>query len=83
RNLKWISILLSWLVISHGVEPRAIPPIPSQIETKVQNESAVEEELYNNQTISDEFIVYTLPDGKCLRIVYHVDQYGFYPETID
>ncbi|KAH8252182.1 hypothetical protein KR026_010728, partial [Drosophila bipectinata] len=83
RNVKWISILLSWLVICHEVEPRAIPPSPSQIESKVQNESALDEELFNNQTVSDGHLVYTLPDGKRLRIVFHVDQYGFYPETID
>ncbi|KAH8295813.1 hypothetical protein KR018_010141 [Drosophila ironensis] len=83
---NWISILFSWLVICHEVEPRAIPPAAHphpQIEGKVKNKALPEKTHHHtNQTIP-EYFVFTLPDGRCLRIIYHINGYGFYPETID
>ncbi|KAH8378713.1 hypothetical protein KR009_000889, partial [Drosophila setifemur] len=79
-SLQWLSFLLGWLVVCHEVEPMPISSNNSPVNDKNEN---IPEKLkfHANQTIP-EFLVFILPEGECLRIIYHVDEYGFYLETV-
>nr|XP_017015730.2 uncharacterized protein LOC108069960 [Drosophila takahashii] len=78
RSLPWIFLLV---VICLDVEPRPIAKNYSQSESNIRNVIIPEDQFVTKETIPGYF-VFKLPDGGHLRVIYHVDEYGFYTETL-
>ncbi|XP_037721694.1 uncharacterized protein LOC119554742 [Drosophila subpulchrella] len=78
RSLRWIFLLV---VICLDVEPRPIFKNHFQTETNSKNVIIPEENIVIKETIPG-YIVFSLPDGGHIRVIYHVDKYGFYTETV-
>ncbi|XP_016955380.1 uncharacterized protein LOC108028225 [Drosophila biarmipes] len=77
-QLRWIFLLV---VIFLHVEPLPIPQNYFRTETNIQNVAIAEEQTLIEETRPGD-IVFSLPGGGQIRVIYHVDRYGFYTETL-
>ncbi|XP_017080329.1 uncharacterized protein LOC108114085 [Drosophila eugracilis] len=78
RSLQWIFLLALILL---EVEPWPIPKNCFPTYGYIKNVRIRKEQILTNETVPG-YIVFNLPDGGHIRLLYHVDKYGFYTETL-
>ncbi|EDW44338.1 GM22354 [Drosophila sechellia] len=74
--LQWIFLLLIFL----DVEPHPIPKNYTKPDGCLENVINSEEQILDNEIPG--YFHFDLPEGGYIRVIYHVDKYGFYTETL-
>ncbi|XP_043649715.1 uncharacterized protein LOC122617793 [Drosophila teissieri] len=76
RYLQCIFLLLIFL----DVEPHPIPKYNTKSDGFVTHVINSEVQILDNEIPG--YFHFNLPDGGYIRVIYHVDKYGFYTETL-
>ncbi|KQS44359.1 uncharacterized protein LOC26526199 [Drosophila erecta] len=76
RYIQCIFLLLIFL----DVEPHPIPKYYTKSDSYAKNAINSEVRILDNELPG--FFHFNLPDGGYIRLIYHVDRYGFYTETL-